>query len=157
MGRLFYLRIGGAAQGGDTMQMNVGSFVIDSTGSKSITGVGFQPNKVLFFADANVTGTDIDTSGSSSNDSENYQGSMVGYATDTEQQCSHSGGSGESINNTSHYASSSYCIGLRYANQDATKLGLTTAALSSFDADGFTINVNSKEKNQLVLYQAFKD
>ena len=139
--------------------INVGCFLIDSMGSKQITGVGFEPDSVIFYAHAHVTGTDVDETGSRNQDAADcYWGGMRGVAYNGDsitQQFTHSGGSGHSINACSHY-SNSYCIGLRYANTNGGKLGVTTASLTSFNLDGFTINVDNNHDDVLVLYKVYK-
>jgi hypothetical protein len=75
-------------------------------------------------------------------------------------------GSGQSINNISRFSSSSNCIGLRYGNQDAANLGKITASMTSFNANGFTLNVKYTAaasgntavlgENVIVLFTAYK-
>jgi len=143
------------------MQMYVGSFIIDSTGEKSITGVGFQPTKVLFRYCAGVrTKTTDETRGSNVNNVNCYAGSGFGFARDdgggsTTQQTTHSGGSGNSINANSYQSSNSHCIFVRYGGQNGENVGDTSASFTSFDADGFTLNVDNKDDNLLVIYEAY--
>lgn len=65
------------------------------------------------------------------------------------------GGHGNSINDISRYASSAHCIGLRYGNQNGDSLGTTSAILTNFNPDGFTVNVDSFADGLVVLYTAY--
>ena len=107
------------------IKMYVGQFLINSTGNKSITGLGFKPSVVVFHFQAHVTGTDVDETGSqNANTADCYQGGGTGYANGSgNEQCIHSGGTGNSINACSYYSSSSHCIGIRYAGQNGGKVG----------------------------------
>lgn len=140
----------------------VGQFIITSTGNINITGLPFQPSSVTFVAHANVETLNLDSSGSNINNKDNSFGTTNGFARDNNgsitQQFIYLGGSGESINNISRYSSSSNCIGLRYSNQDGNPFGRTLASLTSFNSDGFTINVSSQlaNENVVVLYTAYK-
>ncbi|WP_026708170.1 hypothetical protein [Flavobacterium frigidarium] len=153
-----------------------GSFLLTaptSTTATSITYIGlpFQPSQMTFVAHANVESTDIDLPGSGLNDINNSFGTMNGVArqsssTTISQQVIYIGGSGQSINNISRFSSSSNCIGLRYGNQDAANLGKITASMTSFNANGFTLNVKYTAaasgntavlgENVIVLFTAYK-
>ncbi len=146
----------------NTPNVYVGKAIISATGNLIITGIPFKPKRVTFTAYANIESYTIDGIGSSANNKDNSFGYMKGYAFDNgvtiEQQVINGGGSGESINNISRYASPLHCIGMRYANQDAVKLGLTTARLTSFNANGFTLNVDSylTNENLVIIYEAHR-
>jgi len=144
-----------------------GFFIINASGSQSITGLPFQPSQITFVAHANVESLNIDSDNGVGNNNTTLQnsfGTMNGFARDdggsTTQQVIYVGGSGNSINDISRYASSSNCIGLRYGNQNGDDLGKITAPLTSFNSDGFTINVtrtsNATSENLVVLYTAYK-
>ena len=94
------------------------------------------------------------------NTKENTFGSMQGYAFDTGsaimQQVIFNGGSGASINDISRYASSSHCIGLRYTNNNGDNLGFTNASLTSFNHDGFTLNVTNAIDPVVIIYTAYR-
>ena len=87
---------------------------------------------------------------------------MSGYALSfsgaVTQQVIYGGGSGNSINGVSNYSSDSHCIGLRYSNQDGVAFGITSAALTSFDPNGFSVNVDSllADENVVVIFEAYK-
>lgn len=142
-----------------------GFFIINANGSKSITGLPFQPSQITFVAHANVESLNIDAGGAlNSNTIDNSFGSMNGFARDNNgviiQQVIYVGGSGRSINNISRFSSDAHCIGLRYGDQNGNDLGKITASLSSFDTNGFTINItrtlNATSENLVVLYTAYK-
>lgn len=139
-----------------------GHLIITGTGSQTISGLPFQPSAIVFSAHANVETITLNSDngvGNNSNTIENAFGTMNGYARNDNgtinQQVIYVGGSGTSINNISRYSNPSQCIGIRYSNQNGGNLGLTTATLTDFTADGFTINVNSLADNLLVMFTAY--
>ncbi len=144
-----------------------GFFIINSNGSQAIAGLPFQPSQITFVAHANVESLNIDSDNAVGNNNSTLQnsfGTMNGFARDdggtTTQQVIYIGGSGNSINDISRYASSSNCIGLRYGNQNGNDVGKITASFTSFDSDGFTINVTrttpAANENLVVLYTAYR-
>lgn len=144
-------------------QVYMGKFIINTSGSQSISGLPFKPKRIEFVAYANVDSYNLNAdNGSSNNDNtkEGYFGFMAGYADQSGgavvQQIIQGGGSSNSINDVSRYASNSHCIGIRYANRNAGKLGLTTASLTSFNSDGFTFNVDNYYDAIVVLYTAYR-
>ena len=164
--------------GGAYLGANVyaGWFELKTTGTTSATsvtyvGLPFQPSQMTFVAHANVENIDLDLPGSGANDINNSFGTMNGVArqsssTTISQQVIYIGGSGQSINNISRFSSSSNCIGLRYGNQDAANLGKITASMTSFNSNGFTLNVKYTaaasgntavlSENVIVLFTAYK-
>jgi len=142
----------------------VGSFQISATGSIDIDEVPFEPSAVTFTAYANVETPNINSDnavGNNNNGIANAHGSMKGFArkdgaTSITEQVIYNGGSGNSINDISRYASSSHSIGLRYSNQNGDNLGLTTATVTSFNTDGFTINTDNFSDGILVIYEAYR-
>ncbi|APY10335.1 hypothetical protein BWZ22_03375 [Seonamhaeicola sp. S2-3] len=140
-----------------------GKFIISGTGNQTITGLPFQPTSIKFTAHANVESYNVNLDNGVGNNNGTFQnafGSCTGYATNyggsISQQVIYIGGSGNSINNISRYASSSRAIGIRYSNQNGGNLGLTAASVTSFNADGFTINVSNHTENIVVLYEAHR-
>ena len=143
------------------------AFIINASGAKIITGIPFQPSQITFVAHANIESLNIDADngvGDNNSGINNSYGSMNGFvrndgATNT-QQVIYVGGSGNSINDISRYASSTNCIGVRYGNQNGNSLGRITASLTTFDANGFTLNVNrtagAQTENLVVLFTAYK-
>ncbi len=140
-----------------------GVFTITGTGNQNITGLPFAPSQISFSAHANIESLNINSDNGVGNNNSgiaNSFGSMNGFARNsggsTTQQVIYVGGSGNSINDISRYSSSTHCIGIRYSNQNGDNLGITSARLSSFNTNGFTINVNSHADNLVVLYQAYE-
>ena len=142
----------------------MGAFEISATGTQIITGIPFQPSQISFIAHANIEDLPlIDADSGENNNSNtiaNAFGTANGFARDEDssitQQTIYVGGSGNSIDNISRYASPLHFIGVRYSDQDGESLGYTRASLTSFNADGFTINVDRHDDNILVLYKAYK-
>ncbi len=141
-----------------------GSFQITATGSIDIEDLPFEPSAVTFTAYANVEVPNLNSDngvGNNTNTVVNAFGSMKGFArkdgaTSITEQVIYNGGNGTSINDISRYASSSHSIGLRYSNQNGDNLGLTTATVTSFNTDGFTINVDNFTDGILVIYEAYR-
>ena len=141
-----------------------GSFQITGTGSIDIEDIPFEPSAVTFTAYANVEVPNLNADngvGNNTNTVVNAFGSMKGFArkdgaTSITEQVIYNGGNGTSINDISRYASSSHSIGLRYSNQNGDNLGLTTATVTSFNTDGFTINVDNFTDGILVIYEAYR-
>lgn len=141
----------------------VGTFRITVAGTVTITGVPFQPSSITFTAYANVENYDIDTDNGVGNNNTgiaNAYGNMRGFARDdsgtTNEQVIYNGGHGNSINDISRYASSSHSIGLRYSNQNGDKIGLTTATVTSFNSNGFTMNTDNFSDGIVVIFEAYR-
>ena len=143
-----------------------GSFIISNDGNQTITGIPFKPRTVIFKANANIEVTNLNSDNGLGNNNQtlnNSFGSMDGFARDDNgtitQQVIYIGGSGHSINDISRYASTTNCIGLRYSSQNGDNLGIISASLGSFNADGFTINIDktltATTENIVVLYTAY--
>ncbi|MGJ8714718.1 MAG: hypothetical protein ACSHXG_06430 [Maribacter stanieri] len=140
-----------------------GTFRITGSGSITISGIPFQPSSISFVAYANIEDFNLNTdNGTRNNDNSlpNAYGSMKGFARDDNgsitEQVIFNGGNGNSINDISRYASSSHSIGIRYANQNGDNLGLTTATLSNFNSDGFTLNTDNFSDGLVIIFEAFK-
>ena len=138
-----------------------GHFIITGAGSQTITGLPFLPSSVVFSAHANIESEMIDDDngvGNNSNTIVNAFGTMTGYARNDNgtitQQVIYVGGSGTSINDISRYANSTQCIGIRYSNQNGDRIGLTSAILTAFTADGFTITIDNYSDDLLVIFTA---
>lgn len=145
----------------------LGAFIISSSGNQTITGIPFSPASISFSAHANVESLNINSDndvGDNNSGLNNSFGTMTGFARNDSgtivQQVIYVGGSGNSINDISRYASSSNCIGIRYGNQNGDNLGIVSASMTSFNANGFTINVSKTgtagSENLLVLFSAYK-
>ncbi|MEP2687711.1 hypothetical protein [Maribacter dokdonensis] len=138
-----------------------GTFRISGSGTLSVSGIPFQPTSVSFVAYANVEDFNIDSDNGTRNNETglpNAYGSMKGFARDDNgsitEQVIFNGGSGNSINDISRYASDSHSIGVRYANQNGDKLGLTTATVTAFTSTGFTLNTDNYADGVVVIYEA---
>lgn len=141
----------------------IGKFIVSATGVQIISGLPFEPSSIKFSAYANVENYDLNIDngiGNNNNSFQNTFGSMQGYATNyggvIEQQVIFNGGNGNSINDISRYASSSNAIGIRYTNQNGDNQGLTAASITSFNTDGFTLDVTVKTENIVVLFEAYR-
>lgn len=141
----------------------VGKFQITSTGSVTISGLPFQPTSILFTAYANIETDSINADngvGNNVNTNVNSFNYMRGFARDDNgtivEQVICGGGNGTSINDISRYASPNHSIGIRYANQNGDLLGITSATLTSFNTNGFTLNVDSFEDGILVIFEAHR-
>ncbi|WP_158211887.1 hypothetical protein [Robiginitalea sediminis] len=141
----------------------MGAFRITGTGVQTISGLPFQPSSISFTAHANVEDYNLDSDNGIRNNERgiaNSFGSMNGFVQDTgsglNQQVIYVGGSGNSINDISRFSSSSHCIGLRYGDQNGTSLGITSATVTSLNADGFTINTDQFADGIVVLFQAYR-
>ncbi|WP_405395696.1 hypothetical protein [Maribacter sp. Asnod2-G09] len=144
-------------------EMYTGTFRISGAGAVSVAGIPFQPSSVSFVAYANIEDFDINADNETRNNETglpNAYGSMKGFARDDNgtitEQVIFNGGSGNSINDISRYASSSHSIGLRYANQNGDNLGVTSATVTSFNTDGFSLNTDSFADGIVVIFEAFK-
>lgn len=140
-----------------------GTFRISGSGTLSVSGIPFQPTSVSFVAYANVEDFNLDSDNGTRNNETglpNAYGSMKGFARDDNgsiaEQVIFNGGSGNSINDISRYASDSHSIGVRYANQNGDKLGLTTATVTAFTSTGFTLNTDNYADGVVVIYEAHR-
>lgn len=133
----------------------VGSFTVTGAGTISITSPGFTPSMIEFNGEA-VGGQNVDRSGGTGSNAANYQGSFTGVARDDGyRQVIHSGLSGDSVNQTSHYSSDSECIAIRYAGQSGGKLGMLLGDVVSWDSDGFTVDITSYTRDEVVTFTAY--
>lgn len=144
-------------------EVYIGKFRITSTGDQSITDVPFEPDMIEFHVEAPVDGYDTeDAGGGNSETTDNVAGTGYGFARNdsgtTVQQVISSTSSGDSINAIRHYSSSDNCIGVSYGDADGDEVGQVDASLSSWDSDGFTINVgtfNLDDDGLVVIYKAY--
>lgn len=141
----------------------VGAFQITGLGNVTITGLPFEPSSVTFTAHANVESFNLNADNGVGNNNggiANAYGTMNGFARNDggsiSEQVIYVGGSGNSINDISRYASNTHSIGLRYSNQNGNNLGITSATVTSFNTDGFTLNTDSFADGIVVIYQAFR-
>ena len=142
----------------------MGVFIISSTGNQTITGIPFQPSQISFVAHANIETLNLNSDNGVGNNNTgiaNSYGTTNGFARENNdetitQQSIYIGGSGNSINDISRFASSSHCIGVRYSNQNGNSLGLTSASVTSFNLNGFTLNIDNVADNLVVIYHAYE-
>ncbi|BFP43243.1 hypothetical protein FGF1_40880 [Flavobacteriaceae bacterium GF1] len=139
-----------------------GFFIVSATGNVTVSGIPFQPRNITFIAHANVESINLNSDNATRNNESglpNSFGTSNGFARDDSgsitQQNIYIGGSGNSINDISRFASSSHCVGIRYGNQNGDNLGETTVALTAFNSDGFTVNVDSFADGLVVLFTAY--
>ncbi|AGC76854.1 hypothetical protein LX97_01510 [Nonlabens dokdonensis] len=166
--------------------VHFGKMIIDASGSKIITGIGFKPSSIEFIAVNRVQNYNDGAYRSSSNNSNDVRmasGQMTGFATNyngvKSQQVISYGTSGSSINNIGTYSSSNHCIAAYFVNNNGEAIhdngqsnngsdaqdGLIRASLTTFDNDGFTINVdkflagatsNDRTNQIVVIFKAYR-
>ncbi len=141
----------------------MGVFRITGSGNQTISGLPFRPTSVSFAAHANVDDFNVNADNGIRNNErglENSFGSMNGFARNDGGTIAHQviyvGGHGNSINDISRYASNSHCVGIRYGDQNGSNLGLTTARVTQFNADGFTLNTDNYSDAIIVMYTAYR-
>jgi len=144
-------------------QVYTGKFQINSSGSITIAGVPFEPKSISFEAYANVETYTLNSDngvGNNNRSAQNSFGYTFGYAKLEEgaisQQVINGGGSADNIDNLSRYSSSTKCIGIRYVSGKGVSYGLTTATLTSFNADGFDLDVDNYTDGLVVVFTAYK-
>ena len=115
------------------MSVFTGGFTITGTGTQSYTGVGFQGNDAQF------------TVGGKSGSSTVTQ-SMIGNADGTRQNCVTVFGDGTGHKST---RTNTVCIS-QWERVAGTITEVLRASLTSFDADGFTLNVTTANSNYTV-------
>ena len=163
-----------------------GKFIITSLGIVTETGIGFSPSSVEFTAINRVQDYNDGAYRGSTNNSNDIRiagGFTAGYAQNNsgsiDQQVISNAFSGNSLNNIGTYSSNTHCIAALFVNNNAdplrdngtnggasTQEGLVRATFQSFDADGFTINVDrflgptttSPDRTNaiVVLYKAYR-
>lgn len=141
----------------------MGKFILSGTGNQTISGLPFKPTSIKFVAHANVESYNLNSDNGVGNNNSSFQntfGSMNGYATNYNnviaQQIIFIGASGNSVNDISRYASNTEAIGIRYCNQNGDQRGYTTASVTSFNADGFSINASNYTDSIVVMYEAYR-
>ena len=121
--------------------------------------IPFEPSQVTFVAHPNIGSFDLNednaladtpTANTDNNTAllENTFGTMNGFAragSPISQAVIFVGGSGSSINNISRYSNNDQCIGLRYTDNDGDNMGVISARITSFESDGFTLDITYTE------------
>lgn len=163
----------------------MGTMVITSAGAQTVTGVGFRPSTVEFIAVNRVKSVNAGAGRSSTNNSNDIRmagGYTTGYARNNggaiNQQVIAFGFSGSSLNNIGTYSSSAHCLAAFFVDNNgspigdvgnsggtATQQGLIRASFTSFENDGFRINVDrflnpttpAENTNAIVvIYKAYR-
>ena len=116
---------------------NITAATFNSTGNKSVTGVGFTPKYVEFFVLASA----------SASASTNAYGGMTAASQFSVWASSNSSG-----NTSSRNFSTSACVGWGASSASTYTM---SASYVSMDADGFTINVGTADGTFAVQYIAF--
>jgi hypothetical protein len=119
----------------------VGSFTVPAaTGNKAVTGVGFQPKAVLFWADRRSADG---ASGSATSNADML--AFIGAATDSTHRGAFS--QGDDFTNTNCSAITTQCIRLN----SVTGTAQYAADFVSMDADGFTVNFATANATAYVI------
>ena len=125
-----------------TLQTKAGSFVLNTgTGSQGVTGVGFQPQGVVFWA-AKVTSETIAVDSSVS----------YGMADGTTQYCAGQSAEDGNAANTDRVQDDSSIIHLMEPVAGAVQVDVS---YTSNDSDGFTINVITNTSSEAILVKYF--
>lgn len=166
--------------------IHFGKLTLSTTGTVSVTGVGFTPRSVEFIAINRVQGYNNGAYRGDTNNSNDIRiagGMTTGYAQNNggtiDQQAITNAFSGSSINNIGTYSSNAHCFAALFVTNNAdpisdvgtnsgasTQDGLVRAEMVSFDIDGFTINVDrflgptttspDRTNTLVVLYKAYR-
>lgn len=167
-------------------QVFFGKLILTSTGNELVEGIPFMPSAVEFLAVNRVQNYDDGAYRSNSNNSNDVRmaaGMTMGYAqasgTNINQQVISNGFNGASINNIATYSSDSHCIAAFFVNNNADPIhdngssnngaedegGLISASLTSFNNNGFTLNVDrfltgsttaSRTNQIVVIFKAYR-
>jgi hypothetical protein len=129
-------------------QTYTGSFIINSTGNKNITGLPFAPDQIEFKAALPVDAENVGSkAGDDSNDDSGFAGTMFGFArkSDGTQKAVTTGGSGNSINNIRFGSSNGNAIYAAYGDQNANDTGQITGSVASWNNDGVTLKASTPD------------
>lgn len=146
-------------------QTYTGAFVVSSTGTTTITGLGFSPNVIEFRASLPVDAEDLPGKvGDTPADDTGFAGNMFGFArkSDSTQKAMSTGGSGRSINNVRYGATTTKAIYATYGDQDANEVAQITGTVASWDSDGFSVNIDEYSSvsaamaGQVIHYTAYR-
>lgn len=143
---------------GKWSQIDVGYF---TTGDASVTGVGFQPRYVQFFA-ANHQGS-FNSEYHSDDSANNYnhstgasQGHAIGGGTN-EQQVTGYHWPSDSMNAHYSYTGDGEIVRMWFTTSAGDSLaGRTIGSVSSFDSDGFSLSWSANHHSVPVIYRAYK-
>lgn len=119
--------------------VKVGSFSITASGSKQVTGVGFKPKAILFFAALDSTAASLFVGAASESDTEKSSWFVTRL----------SGASASDSND-----SSGNCIAVYGMSSGGVASAQVIADLTSMDVDGFTLNVSTFSASNNINYLA---
>lgn len=122
----------------------MGSTVISASGSKAITGVGFQPKAVMFMCSTEASPASAANSGFGVG----FAVSASSMAAVTETTRNSNGGASET--NTS----AAYTVSTIAAGGGSKSINIE-GVLSSLNADGFTINTTTYAASKTLVYVCF--
>lgn len=144
-------------------QVFIGRVVINAAGSQTIMGIPFRPTSIEFTA---ISNTETENGGhvrsTNANNKDNSVGYTFGYAKSIatspfiEQIAISGAGSGASINRVGNYSSTNHCFAAQFVNQEAIDQGRTSGSLTSFNTNGFTINVTDFRDPIVLLFKAYR-
>ncbi len=139
--RIGYLALAGS----DLTNVKVGSFTTPaSTGNNATTGVGFQPDGVLFFANGDILETDT-----------NSAAFGLGFAVSTSQRAWTSLATPRSKITTETFRRQGTDGCIAYMDHDGSSVEVH-ADFVSFDTDGFTLNFDATISGDGIIYVALK-
>lgn len=142
---------------GSWSQADVGYF---TSGDTSVTGVGFEPRYVQFFASLHQGSFNTEvfsgTSGGESNSAGGSEGHAVGGGT-AEQQVSAYHWPSDSMNQHYSYMGDGEVVRMWItSNNGETLQGRVIGSVSSFDSDGFSLSWSSNYTTVPIIYRAYK-
>lgn len=144
---VYYLALGGS----DLTNAFVGSFADPAaTGTKAVTGVGFTPTCVLFFQSAANTAT----TGSGSGSGHPHIGAASGSGARQQWAYGARHRNGQSATEVCSVMRFGKCI-CRVDTSGSDTI-TTSASLTSFDADGFTLNYDVRNAQNVEYFVALK-
>lgn len=137
----------------------VGHFIVTGSGTKTISGLPFQPNQVQFHVTFPVYSANVEEAGpANQNSDKNSSGHAFGYVRDDgaiTQQASASIGTGNSINAVRYSSSSSHCVFISPGDQNGNEMAQISISFSSWNSDGFDLDVetfSSVEEGAVLVY-----
>lgn len=138
--------------------VSVGYF---TTGDSSVTGVGFEPRYIEFYATLHQSSFNSEySSGGNAGGGANGCGASQGFATSSatgDQLVTHFTYNSDSSNSHHTYVGDGEVVYLIHTSSNGENItGRVRAAVSSFDADGFSLTWNATNTNVPIIYRAYK-
>jgi hypothetical protein len=132
-----------------------GIIIINGTGNFTVSSVPFQPSSVKLEIHANRGQNRSTDSGGGSN-VRNSISQMTGIARDDgTRQAIGNAGSGNSINEVRKFSTNNKCILMEYSGKNGGFEGSFEGDITSFNADGFTINMSRVDQTEVVIFTAY--